>query len=236
MLDIGKLSHKLLNDMKIETWFENETTSTNTIAKDEATKIKSPLKVYLTNHQREGRGRNQNTWSDTGAGSVFLSSWSFSFRKNPQPILSPLVGLAIYQNLEACFPGPLFSLKAPNDILLGSEKLCGILIENVLTGSDGRCIIGVGLNVFGAPQGLDATHLSAHLEVTEKMWQSFLRELQSDLIACLRAAESENLSSDTCLELAEALRKNPLLKEPLNQVTPKGSLLFKDKKVDWQRL
>ena len=239
--DLARASLKLLAELNIETWFENESTSTNRIAKEEASQITAPCKVYLTNHQSAGRGRNQNSWQDLGAGQCFLSSWSFSFVKNPQPILAPLVGLALYKNLSQHFLNDKnlqlnFSLKAPNDILIGKDKLCGILIENILAGREGRCVIGIGLNVFDSPQNLGATHLNLHTKVTEQNWSAFLKTLSRDLSLCLKSAESESLTEGTCLQLTQALNKNPHLSEELLAVSPNGSLIFKDKKIDWQSL
>ena len=234
--DIGKVSQKILLGLHIETSFENECPSTNRSAKEQAPGVEAPLKVYLTNHQTAGRGRNLNVWSNSSPGTSFLSSWSFSFSRNPQPILSPLVGLAIYTNLTECFSGLNFSLKAPNDILLGGEKLCGILVENILIGNQGRCIIGIGLNVFDAPKNLRATSLIQHTLITERDWQKFLTSLHFDLIECMLAAESNRLETQTCQQLAEALRRNPSLQDELLEVTPDGSLVFKSKKLDWQSL
>ena len=235
-LDIARLSQKILSELKVETWFENETTSTNSIAKEQAAQLSVPLKVYLTNHQSAGRGRNENTWTDLGSGSVFLSSWSFSFRRSPQPILAPLVGLSLYRNLAKAFGDLSLSLKAPNDILLGNNKLCGILIENILNGANGRCIIGIGLNVLSSPQELNATHLAEHTDVTEARWRGFIAGLSTDLAACIVSSESDELTPKACLELTQALQKNPFLDEPLEKVSPKGSLVFKNRTIDWQML
>ncbi len=234
--DIGKTTQKILSEIQIETWFENETTSTNSIAKEQALQLKAPLKVYLTNHQTAGRGRNQNSWSDSDSGTCLLSSWSFSFQKNPQPILAPLVGLAIYNNLNLYFSGLAFSLKAPNDIFLGKAKLCGILIENIVSRTEGRCIIGIGMNVLNSPIGLDSTCLSQHTAVNELAWKSFLIGLQGDLAYCIKASESEYLKPEECLQLASALQKNPNLKDCLVKVSSKASLVFKNHRVDWQNI
>ncbi len=233
-MNIAKLSQKFLSNLRVETWFAEETTSTNTIAKEDAASVHAPLKVYIASHQTAGRGRNQNTWSDDGH--ALLSSWSFSFEKNPQPILAPLVGLTVYQNLTRRFLGIPFSLKAPNDILIGKEKLCGILIENVLTGTQGRSIVGIGMNVTDSPPNLGATHLMNHTEVNEKIWQNFLQGLATDLALCMKAAESAELKPEACRDLLGALRKNPLLTDELNEVSPSGSLHFKNQTIDWKTL
>lgn len=233
---VGEVTAELLKKMGIEVWFHDSTSSTNQIAKDDTLKTSSELKVYLTNHQSAGRGRGQNTWSDEGHKDALLSSWSFAFQKNPQPILAPLVGLALFKNLEKHFSGLALSLKAPNDILVGSEKLSGILIENILSAKGSRSVIGIGLNVFSSPSNLNATHLSAHTEVTEAQWQNFLKDLKSSLGQALKSAESENLSPEVCRELKNALNKNPSLKEQILEVGPRGSLIYKNTQTDWHQI
>jgi len=43
---------------------------------------------------------------------------------------------------------PNLSIKWPNDIMSGSAKICGILIENILLGNEIQAsVVGVGLNV-----------------------------------------------------------------------------------------
>jgi BirA family transcriptional regulator, biotin operon repressor / biotin---[acetyl-CoA-carboxylase] ligase len=57
-----------------------------------------------------------------------------------------------------------FTLKWPNDVLAGSAKLAGILLEaEVLPGGRRAVVIGFGVNVAAAPEGLPypATSLAA---------------------------------------------------------------------------
>ena len=57
-----------------------------------------------------------------------------------------------------------FSLKWPNDVLAGREKLAGILLEAEAV-TDGRLavVVGIGINVIAAPEGTPtpATSLAA---------------------------------------------------------------------------
>ena len=62
-------------------------------------------------------------------------------------ILNLCVSLAVYSVLED-LGVPALSIKWPNDILSGTSKLCGILIENRILGNTiNTSIIGIGLNV-----------------------------------------------------------------------------------------
>lgn len=66
--------------------------------------------------------------------------------------------------LEAAAPARAFRLKWPNDVVAGGAKLAGILLEaETLPGGRRAVVIGLGVNVAGAPDGLPypATALSA---------------------------------------------------------------------------
>lgn len=69
-------------------------------------------------------------------------------------------------------PPPLVQLKWPNDVIINSEKVSGVLIEI----ENGKLLVGIGCNIVTAPvspaTGPDsgcraATHLSAHTGVLE---------------------------------------------------------------------
>jgi len=64
-----------------------------------------------------------------------------------QFLLSIYVSMAICHVLKR-YNVPNLSVKWPNDILSAKQKICGILIENILVGSYiDTSIIGIGLNV-----------------------------------------------------------------------------------------
>jgi BirA family biotin operon repressor/biotin-[acetyl-CoA-carboxylase] ligase len=61
--------------------------------------------------------------------------------------LNIYVSLAIYDTLTQ-LNVPDLKIKWPNDIMSGHSKICGILIENILSGHHIQAsIIGIGLNV-----------------------------------------------------------------------------------------
>lgn len=66
------------------------------------------------------------------------------------------VSMAIYQSLRALYV-PDLCIKWPNDILSGNSKICGILIENLLSGDKiNTAVMGIGLNVN--QQDFDTLH------------------------------------------------------------------------------
>ena len=106
---------------KIPTWFQESTASTNTIAKEEPVS-EEYASLYLCEKQTAGRGRQQNIWLQSETSGQLFSSWVFNLAHAPQPILSALIGFGLFQALTKTW-GDLFSLKAPNDIYLGDQKL-----------------------------------------------------------------------------------------------------------------
>ena len=127
-----------------------ECPSTNTLAAELSQKGQAPEgTVVITHHQTAGRGQRGNTWQ-SGKG----LNLTFSLVLHPvfltaiqQFILNKAVALAIHDVVKKYTPTPV-RVKWPNDIMIGDRKVCGILIENQLTGDKvGRSIVGIGLNV-----------------------------------------------------------------------------------------
>ena len=104
--------------------------------------------VLVADHQRAGRGRLDRRW-DAPPGSNLLVSMLFRQVPEPPGELTRRVGLAA---LEACdrTAGVRANLKWPNDLVVDSSKLGGILAERV---PSGPVVVGLGLNVGWAPPG-----------------------------------------------------------------------------------
>jgi BirA family transcriptional regulator, biotin operon repressor / biotin---[acetyl-CoA-carboxylase] ligase len=119
---------------------------------------------FVTSEQTAGRGRRQRAWiAPRGnlAGSVLEII-------ETSPAVAATLGFAAGLALEAALQkvrlevssraggsdNPKFSLKWPNDLLAGDEKLAGILLEAEAV-PDGRLavVVGIGTNVVAAPEG-----------------------------------------------------------------------------------
>jgi BirA family biotin operon repressor/biotin-[acetyl-CoA-carboxylase] ligase len=218
-------------------------TSTNTIAKDHFLSDSSVLKLYLTDHQSAGRGRNANVWSAPPAGASLLSSWSFALSKAPQPIFSSLVGLALYNAARISWPQLAWSLKAPNDLYIGPKKVAGLLIETQQTGPNHRVIVGLGLNVFAAPlEVATATCIAQNLplQIDEASWWTFLTNIHSHLIGALSKGVLPYLDAEDRAQLCAALNLNPLLEQSkvgkIVSVQADGSLETLSGLIQWSDL
>ena len=123
------------------------------------------LTVVVARAQYAGRGQMGTVWdSEPGKNltfSILKRNEGLDIRQ--QFVITMEVSLAIYSALRQ-LQIPDLSVKWPNDILSGSEKICGILIENITSGSRIQSsIIGVGLNVnqmdFGSLQQVSSLGL-----------------------------------------------------------------------------
>lgn len=217
---------------KLDTWFAPETTSTNAIAKAET--IRAP-KLFLTEKQTAGRGRGTHTW--TTPHDALLSTWTFPLTYAPQPILSPLIGLALFEAAVRAAPDLAFNLKAPNDLFLGDKKIAGLLIETVVTGAQVTCAIGLGFNAGDPPAGVDtATGLARHMQAEALNWPAFLDAWYDGVTQALQHARKSELGADQRERLKNALNLHPLLKEGVLNVGPLGQIQTPTQLIDWHQL
>jgi len=105
--------------------------------------------VIMAESQYAGRGQQQNRWhSEPG------KNLTFSLLLNPtflavanQFDLTRAISLGVYDGLKPLL-GDELKIKWPNDIYYADKKLGGMLIENLLQGSQiKQSVIGIGLNV-----------------------------------------------------------------------------------------
>ncbi len=105
--------------------------------------------VVTTKNQEQGRGQMGTKWlAEPGKNLTFsVLKKGEALEVADQFLLNMCVSLAMYEALKE-LNIPNLTVKWPNDILSANSKICGILIENILTGSKIQSsIIGIGLNV-----------------------------------------------------------------------------------------
>ncbi|MFP5519861.1 MAG: biotin--[acetyl-CoA-carboxylase] ligase [Bdellovibrionia bacterium] len=217
--------------------------STNDLAKEEAFHedlLAEALALYITDQQSQGRGRKEHTWTNAPVGAALYASWSYLTDAHPQPILSPLMGLALYRALSCTWPFLDWSMKAPNDIYLGSKKVAGILIENIVQGDETRIIIGVGLNVLAAPSSIEhatsiAESLPSGVPLLGEDYISFLDRFLFEITEALSKSE-QALSPTDQLSLKKALNQWPLLEQPYVRIESDGTLFSESQSWHWSQL
>jgi BirA family biotin operon repressor/biotin-[acetyl-CoA-carboxylase] ligase len=99
--------------------------------------------IAVAEVQTEGRGRLGRAWEAPARTSVLVSVLLLPAVEAPRlPELSLVAGGAVAQAI-AEVTGLEPAIKFPNDILVRSRKVAGILAES----SEGRVVLGIGVNV-----------------------------------------------------------------------------------------
>ena len=111
----------------------------------------------IADRQSHGRGRQGRSWLD-GAGNFMGSTAVELGEGDPQAYtLSFAAALAVYTATSGRIARPsALQLKWPNDVLLSGAKFCGILLER----ERNHAVIGIGVNLAGAPRLADRKTLS----------------------------------------------------------------------------
>lgn len=109
--------------------------------------------------QTGGIGRLGRKW-ESPSGNLYCSTIVDIDPRDPSPSsLSFVVALAVYDLLAGnLINEKSIKLKWPNDVLVNSAKISGILLENVLN----KIVVGVGLNVAFHPDLSDRQATSIH--------------------------------------------------------------------------
>ena len=135
--------------------------------------------------QSAGKGRQGRAWLP-GPGN-FFGSTLVALRPGdpPAPTLSLAAGLALIEAADVVAPGLPLMLKWPNDLLLGGDKLAGVLLER----SAERVAAGFGVNLASAPDMPERKAGSLKGAVTPKAFAPLLAASFARLLALWRAAE-----------------------------------------------
>lgn len=128
----------------------HEVSSTNTYMAQYAAEM-THGSVVAAHCQTAGRGQRGNTWeSQPGMNATFsMMLLPDAVAAREQFLVSEAVAVGVAVTLQEYLgDGVEVCVKWPNDIYVADRKICGILIENVLSGPTiARSIAGIGINV-----------------------------------------------------------------------------------------
>ncbi len=144
--------------------------------------------VFVTSHQKKGRGQRGNIWQTEADKNITLSlilKPDF-IKANEQFKLNIAISLGIYKFLQNFIQTGL-KIKWPNDIYVKNKKLGGILIENFLKKqSIEHSIVGIGLNINQENfSGLNATSISLENQkhyILETLIENLLENIESTFL------------------------------------------------------
>ncbi len=133
--------------------------------------------------QSGGRGRQGRQWQSLAGnfhGSTLIVAGP---EQKSAPLLSLSCGIALFDAVAAAAPDAGLMLKWPNDLLLGTSKLAGILIER----SGERMVAGFGVNLACAPNiDRPAASLAPVAMITPEAFAPLLAAAVSRAIAAWR--------------------------------------------------
>ncbi|MEG0372140.1 MAG: biotin--[acetyl-CoA-carboxylase] ligase [Clostridium sp.] len=194
--------------------FHKEIGSTNDEVSILAKKGEGEGLVVLADAQTKGRGRLSRVWEDVKGDNIAMS---ILLRPSIPPFMAPgitqIVALSVLEGLEKS-TGLEFSIKWPNDIILNSKKVCGILTE-----MDGEMdklnyiIVGIGINVNQEKFSDEISH-----KATSVYLEKGLKVARSEIIGAI-------LNS---FEVNYELFKEKGILEFINRLKASSALIGKD--------
>ena len=176
-----------------------ETGSTNARARELAAAGAPHGTIVTADLQTAGRGRQGRAWSAPPGRTLAMS---LVLRGPLDPLLSLRAGLAV-----ADVAGPDARVKWPNDVLLDSRKVAGVLVEG--RPQEAWAVLGIGVNV--AVDVADLPPAVRDRAATLGRPLGALEATVDDLLAALAARLDEPASAClAALRARDALRDRPV--------------------------
>ncbi|WP_416189860.1 bifunctional biotin--[acetyl-CoA-carboxylase] ligase/type III pantothenate kinase [Neisseria sp. CCUG17229] len=171
-----------------QTVLKNECVSSNdeilALARESAKKAHKALCVAHV--QSKGRGRQGRSWQHRlGECLMFSFGWAFDKPQHELGALALVAALACNRALAKL--GLNTQIKWPNDLVVGRDKLGGILIETVRNGGQTVAVVGIGVN-FVLPKEVENAASVQALFQTASQRGATVNQLMSALLAELNSA------------------------------------------------
>ncbi|MBS1820682.1 MAG: biotin--[acetyl-CoA-carboxylase] ligase [Acidobacteria bacterium] len=192
-------------------------TSTNTLAL-EAAQAGAREAVWVADEQTAGRGRGSHNWHSAVGDGLYASA----LVRPPLPPnealrISLATGLAAKAAI-AEVTGANVDIRWPNDLLIGSKKCGGILVETAMTPEqDGSpamlryAVIGVGVNLNHAAFSEELADVATSLRIEtgeivsrERLLVALLQHLEREMTLLVRDRHGNNNARSLAERFAEA--------------------------------
>lgn len=176
-----------------------ETTSTNSYLRGLVGKEPLPEgSVVITEYQTAGRGQVGNTWeSEIGKNLMFsVILYPDFLPANRQFLISQIAALSVKETLDEYVDD--VKVKWPNDIYWRDRKICGMLIENDLSGRELYCsVLGIGINInqqeflSDAPNPVSLAQITGQEYDRAEVLNKFQKHLYERYIDLIREKEDD---------------------------------------------
>jgi BirA family transcriptional regulator, biotin operon repressor / biotin---[acetyl-CoA-carboxylase] ligase len=220
------------------TWFDT-IDSTNSEARRRAESAENGnidnMSVYAARFQTAGRGQRGNKWTSAAGENLTFSILLYPGKGgNPnvnaigQFCLSIVSSLSVIDFLSS--KNVQASIKWPNDIYVRNKKVCGMLIENSLSGTEvSSSIIGIGLNLNQtsfSPELMNPTSLyliTGTRNEPETALEEFMEIFQKNL-SMLESAEMSSSLKNRYLDKLYRYGKEESYHDCINDEDFKGTI------------
>jgi BirA family biotin operon repressor/biotin-[acetyl-CoA-carboxylase] ligase len=194
MFDLSALEAELAGSaFSNKLHFSAVTDSTNNDALQAALAGAPHGSVFFADEQRAGRGRGGHAWQSAAGQGLYVSVLLRPALKAVSlPLLPLAAGLAAAEAIKAS-SGLKIDLRWPNDLLIGTRKTGGLLVESK-TAADAVAfaVVGIGINVhqLAFDPGLATPATSLDLEAgsivgRQPLLASLLKSLERETLALL---------------------------------------------------
>ncbi|MDP3034390.1 MAG: biotin--[acetyl-CoA-carboxylase] ligase [Methanobacteriaceae archaeon] len=173
----------------------SEIDSTNNVAKKLAEEGAPEGTIIIAETQTRGRGRRGKQWISP-AGGVWMSIiLRPQIPPSEAPQLTLMTGVAVAKAIKNKF-GLDVGIKWPNDILIGSRKVCGILTEaNAKFSTIDYVVVGIGIDANVNTENFPSD--------VQKSVTSLKKELNEDIMGPELVQEFLKIFEDTYNEFKE---------------------------------
>ena len=152
--------------------------------------------LVVAHRQSRGRGRQGKSWQNRlGECLMFSLGWVFERPQHELGALALVAALACRQALHKL--GVQAQIKWPNDLVMGADKLGGILIETVRSGGRSVAVIGIGINFVLPKEVAQAASVQAALVAERKAAvsaEALLDALLAELAALLPVFDTQGFA------------------------------------------
>ena len=152
--------------------------------------------LVVAHQQSRGRGRQGKSWQNRlGECLTFSLGWAFERPQHELGALALVAALACRQALHKL--GVQAQIKWPNDLVMGADKLGGILIETVRSGGRSVAVIGIGINFVLPKEVAQAASVQAALVAERKAAvsaEALLDALLAELAALLPVFDTQGFA------------------------------------------
>lgn len=147
--------------------------STNTYIKENSELTNGT--IVIAYQQTQGKGTKNRTWISNPGGLYLSINLQLPFLKDFSPFwITAVVSVAFCDTLEQLGYKPI--IKWPNDILINSKKVAGILTETIITNKTIISIVGIGCNVNNSLEQIFTSFPDLKTRITSLLFESQLQK------------------------------------------------------------